>query len=217
MPAAGSRPAHKPLIRAQRSPARMLPLLIAACLALGAILSWGLSQKRERARLIVRNHDLDQAYTVIISQRDDLAHLLADPRTRMIQLSGHAAAANRFATIAWNAERRTGFVLAEQMPLLPPGQVYRVWYTNSANDTSWPTDRSFQPDVGLTCVEFHLPISTASTESNAGASQRFVITATPLSQPLALVADAVTSRLREQIAYESDPPRSPRIESPSSR
>jgi len=190
------RPAPKPPERPSRSVFNTFPLLVTVCLALGAVLSWGLSQQRERARLTARNYHLDQAYTVIISQRDDLAHLVSDPRVQMIQLAGRGPAANRSATIAWNAERKTGFVLAEQMPLLPPGEVYRVWRATGGTDAI-PTDRTFRADAGLTCVEFHLTVTADSPAPGAGASERFIIIASS-------EADAGTSRPSGQIVYETE-------------
>ncbi|HSI35999.1 MAG TPA: hypothetical protein VK986_20620 [Tepidisphaeraceae bacterium] len=150
-------------------------LLIVVCLLLGAAVSWGVAQYRERARLTVRNRDLGQAYTVVMAQRDDLAHFVAAPDTKIFRLTGRGASAGAEATIAWNARRLTGFVLGERVPLLGDDAVYRVW-VRGADRKLTPTDRTFRPGTGLTCVEFHA-VATAPQASG------FVVAAEPVTTP----------------------------------
>lgn len=202
LPEPRPRPFSPPPAPPARSSARLAPLLIVISLLLGAVLSWGLSQRRERTRLSHRNHDLAQAYTVIIAQRDDLAHLLSLPDVRMIHLTGRGQARTRAATIAWSDARRTGFLLAEQMPLLPPGQVYRVWQSSRAGQAI-ATDRTFQPSPGLTCIEFHLPVSASSPQSASDLPDRFIVTSHP--EPSASVTLTTTAQPTGIVIYESDP------------
>ncbi|HYE18894.1 MAG TPA: hypothetical protein VEA69_10645 [Tepidisphaeraceae bacterium] len=168
-------PPYRPYAPDGRTSGRLSFLLIVVCLLLGAAVSWGVAQYRERARLAVRNRDLGQAYTVVMAQRDDLAHFMSAPDTKTFRLTGRGPAAGAEVTIAWNARRLTGFVLGERVPLLGDDEVYRVW-VRGADRKLTPTDRTFRPVAGLTCVEFHV---IAAAPAAAG----FVIAAEPVTTP----------------------------------
>ncbi len=149
--------------------------LMLACLGLGAALAWGLSLNRERARLSERTRGLEEAYTVVIAQRDDVAAFLTDPQTQLFTLSGRGAASGRSITLAWSSARQTGFVIGDRMPLPGDAQVYRIWMgMRSEGATRFvAADRAFRPEAGLTCFEFH----AIGRPGGAGLEERFMITA----------------------------------------
>jgi hypothetical protein len=99
------------MIDASRSPSEWGSALIVACFAVGCMMSWATYEMHQRvgAELAVTHyrHDID----LMAGQQNDLAALLADPRTRLIrldpvdQLSPLGAA-----TVAWNKDRQRGAV-----------------------------------------------------------------------------------------------------------
>jgi hypothetical protein len=139
----------------------LLMLLILACVVLGAVLSWGIHERTERAVLSVRNEKLANAYIVVLAKRSDLASILTDQRTHLYRLRGEGTALGQWATVAWQAETGRGVVLGEHVPAIAEGRYYVLWHVDQNQKLvkcGW-----FREDVTGTFYDFGLRESVAST------------------------------------------------------
>jgi hypothetical protein len=136
-------------------------LLIIACIALGALLSWGIKEHGERARLSDRNYRVENAYVAVLAKRNDLASFLTDQRTRLYRLMGHWEASGRFVTVAWQPETRTGLLIGDRVPLLAEQETYAMWYIDPSQHAV--ACGVFQPEAAGTYYQFHVPESTGDT------------------------------------------------------
>ena len=195
--AAADRPPNRP---GNRSPLMPALLLVLACAGLGAMLSWGNAQRKAQALLRERNRGLEDAYSVVIAQRDDLAAFLTDPRTRLYHLTGRSAAAGHSAIMAWQSTRGTGFFMGDRMPLPADSKIYRIWQGSRGSRSATPADRAFRPEPGLTCVEFHV-----LGDSPGSTPDRFFLT---------LETDRRSAGPSADIAYETGPAPTPSTTSP---
>lgn len=149
----------------QRSPGASRPflvlLLIIACIALGALLSWGMKEHGERARLSARNYKVENAYIAVLAKRNDLASFLTDQRTRLYRLMGQGEGSGRFVTVAWQQETRTGLLIGDRVPPISGNETYAMWYIDSSQHAV--ACGVFQPEAAGTFYEFHVPESVEGT------------------------------------------------------
>jgi len=106
-------------------------LLVLAGLGAGALLAWGLREHSERPRLSQRNVKVEEAYVVVLAKRVDLAHFLTDGKTRLYHLQGRNQANGHTATVAWQEEKCTGILVADDVAPLPDHEVYAMWHLDA--------------------------------------------------------------------------------------
>ena len=133
----------------------LVMLLIISCVAVGALLNWGLRQRSERARLFERNIEVEQSYVTVLAKRNDLVSFLTDPRTQLYRLAGAARAGGRAVTVAWRADRGTGVLIGEEMPVPADGHTYALWHTDGARQAT--LCGAFRPEPGVTYYNFTAP------------------------------------------------------------
>lgn len=127
-------------------------LLLLACVALGALLNWGIHERENRTDLSRRNEKLQNAYVVILANRGDVARFLTDPRTRLFHLTGHGNGAGAV-TIAWQQDKNAGLLIGDQMPALSARENYVIWSTDQAAHPTAPFG-SFRPEPADTFYQF---------------------------------------------------------------
>jgi hypothetical protein len=137
-------------------------LLILSCVLLGALLSWGIHERFERAVLSVRNEKLANAYTVVLAKRSDLAGFLTDHRTKLYRLKGRGKALGQSVTIAWQEETGRGLLLGEHVPAIADGQVYAVWHVDQKNHVV--RGGTFREDPAGTFYDFRVIGSSEGTQ-----------------------------------------------------
>lgn len=120
-------------------------------------MAWGIREHRERARLSARNHAVENAYTVVLARRNDIAAFLTDPRTQLHRLSGRGVASGRTLTIAWQEQTRSGLVVGERVPVSPEGMIYTLWCRGSGAGKVALQAGTFRAEAGLTCQGFFVP------------------------------------------------------------
>lgn len=178
-------PPPPPRMAPSGSPAAyFMTLLVIACVVLGAMLAWGLRERGERARLTVRNKQVEDAYVFVLAKRNDLASFLTDPRTRLYRLTGTGRARGGSATVAWQDETRRGLLIGERMPMPDDGGRYVVWRRGAADGAASKALGAFRPDAGGTFYEFgsskRAATATAATDAASaevgGGGGSFVIT-----------------------------------------
>jgi hypothetical protein len=127
-------------------------LLIIACAALGVLLAWGIREHGERARLSVRNHEVEDAYVAVLAKRNDLADFLTDQRTRLYRLVGHNEANGHAITVAWQEQTNTGMLVGDRVPPLADHTSYVLWRLNALREALRCGD--FHPDPAGTYLRF---------------------------------------------------------------
>ena len=130
----------------------LLFLLVITCAALGALLAWGIREHGERARLSVRNHEVEDAYVAVLAKRNDLADFLTDQRTRLYRLNGHNEANGHSITVAWQEETHTGMLVGDRVPPLADHTSYVLWRLDPLRQALPCGD--FHPDPAGTYLKF---------------------------------------------------------------
>lgn len=139
----------------------LLLLLVLACVVLGAVLSWGIHERTQRAVLSVRNEKLANAYTVVLAKRSDLASFLTDRRTHLYRLAGKGAALGQWATVAWQQETGRGVLMAERVPAVEEGRTYVLWQMDKGQKLR--RCGAFQEEASGTFYDFDLKGPVDST------------------------------------------------------
>lgn len=138
-------------------------LLIVACIALGALLAWGMREHTERARLFERNLEIENSYTVVLAKRGDLASFLTSAKTQFYRLEGRGEANGHTATIAWQEETHTGWLIADKVAPLPDQETYAMWHVDGEKSSAMCG--GFKADPTGTIYEFR---SIDPSQSTAG-------------------------------------------------
>jgi Anti-sigma-K factor rskA len=136
-------------------------LLILACVGTGALWAWGLREHNERARLFERNLEVEKSYVVVLAKRSDLAGFLTDQRTHFFHLVGRSEANGQVATVAWQEESHTGFLVADKVAPLSDHEIYAMWHLDG--DHKPALCGGFQPDPTGTIYDFQCPDPSQGT------------------------------------------------------
>ena len=147
-------------------------LLIVACAGLGALLSWGIREHGERARLSIRNHEVEDAYVAVLAKRNDLADFLTDQRTRLYRLAGHNEANGLTITVAWQEETNTGMLVGDRVPALADHTRYVLWRLDALQQQALRCGE-FHPDPGGTYFKF--PATPAQQAQQATGASGFLV------------------------------------------
>ena len=126
-----------------------LPRVAAAMLILA--LSWMVYD----ARLEVSSLEAEiQRLHSTAAERHQLLLLLASPQVTIVSLAGSAHAPQAGARVLWDTQRREWTVITRNLPPLPPGKAYQLWFlTPSAPQPS----RTFHPQNGYGMIQVPLP------------------------------------------------------------
>jgi hypothetical protein len=136
--------------------------LVMACLALGFVTSWASYEMHQRvaqqANESQARHDLD----LLWSSQSDLGRLLADPRTKLVQLSPAGIDSPvRVASVAWNQESQSGAVFSEDLGD-GSGREYQIWLVPASGAA---TAVAFGPGEPGRAVYLFRPIGQAARPS----------------------------------------------------
>ncbi|MGA2230698.1 MAG: hypothetical protein ABSH22_07345 [Tepidisphaeraceae bacterium] len=135
-----------------------------ACFAVGCMMSWATYEMHQRIGTEVAvnhyRHDID----LMSGQQNDLAALLADPRTRLIrldpvdQLSPLGAA-----TVAWNKDRQRGAVFLGATATAASRR-YLLWLVSNGGANSQTSFGPTQPGQAIYLFAAPPGIAVAPTE-----------------------------------------------------
>lgn len=114
-------------LRRWRTPLFWLPTAVAALLTLA--FGWTVYNLRQHiAGLDARVQQLHE----VAAGHDHLLALLTSPAVRIVSLAGTAQAPAASARLLWDTRRGEWTVLAQQLPTLPAGKVYQLWFLTAA-------------------------------------------------------------------------------------
>jgi hypothetical protein len=109
-----------------------VPALAAAVLAVGIVglAAWTFSLQRQLSSV---KSDLSSARAAAAAARfapasNEALVLLSSPDTITAQLNSADGASNAGGGVIWNPQQRRCVVVARQLPVLPPGEQYRIWF-----------------------------------------------------------------------------------------
>ena len=112
----------------------------------------------------MRNAALEQAYVVVLANRNDVVAFLTDPRTKLFPLAGRNEAAGRSVTVAWQEQTRSGFVIGERMPVPADDERYVLWHVARDGRTQTPGE-ILSPEPSGTVDAFTFPAPAAAGEA----------------------------------------------------
>jgi len=88
------------------------------------------------------------------AERQQLLLLLASPQVAIVSLTGSEHAPQAGARVLWDTQHRQWTVVTHNLPPLPPGKAYQLWFlTPGAPQPS----RTFHPQNGYGLVQVSLP------------------------------------------------------------
>lgn len=103
----------------------------------------------------------------IAAEHDRLVSMLSLPNVHIVMLSGTEQAAQASARLLWDTQQGEWTVITHELPPLPPGKVYQLWFLTP--ERPLPSD-TFRPDShGRGVVQTKLP-SGAITLAGAAVS-----------------------------------------------
>jgi len=98
-----------------------------ACLALGFVTSWGAYEMKQRVRQEAGAQTARDNFSWIVSQQTDLGRLLADPKTKLVNLVPSVSGSPvRVASVAWNQQSQLGALFCEDLAGAR-GKRYQIW------------------------------------------------------------------------------------------
>jgi len=158
-------------------------VLIICCLALGflaAMFHWEQTRyqtERDRASTLLTAAELSAA------RAESLGRNMADPRTRLIYLSGPLLADVRGATLAYNEAIHWAALFCDRLPILEAGRHYEIWAGD--DQVQWTRLASIDPEPGTSVYPFYWSAAP-------GRPQRIEISAGPrLSQQQSLLGGPI--------------------------
>jgi len=126
-----------------------LPRVAAAILILS--LSWMVYDVRHQVRNL--EAELQRLHSTA-AERQQLLLLLASPQVTIVSLTGSEHAPQAGARVLWDTQHRQWTVVTHNLPPLPPGKAYQLWFlTPGAPQPS----RTFHPQNGYGLVQVSLP------------------------------------------------------------
>jgi anti-sigma-K factor RskA len=126
-----------------------LPRVAAAILILA--LSWMVYDGRRQVRSL--EAEIQRLHSTA-AERQQLLLLLASPQVMIVSLAGSAHAPQAGARVLWDTQHREWTVITHNLPPLPPGKAYQLWFlTAGAPQPS----RTFHPQNGAGLIQVPLP------------------------------------------------------------
>jgi anti-sigma-K factor RskA len=126
-----------------------LPRVAAAILILS--LSWMVYDARRQVSGL--EAEIQRLHSTA-AERQHLLLLLASPQVTIVSLTGSAHAPQAGARVLWDTQRREWTVITRNLPPLPPGKAYQLWFlTPGAPQPS----RTFHPQNGYGMIQVPLP------------------------------------------------------------
>src|SRR5262249_42555503 len=126
-----------------------LPRVVAAMLILS--LSWMVYDARRQVSGL--KAEIQRLHSTA-AERQQLLLLLASPQVTIVSLAGSAQAPQAGARVLWDTQHREWTVITRNLPPLPPGKAYQLWFlTPGAPQPS----RTFHPQNGYGLVQVSLP------------------------------------------------------------
>lgn len=128
-------------------------VLIVCCLALGflaAMFHWQQTRyqtERDRAGTLLTAAELSMA------RAESLGRNMADPRTRLIRLSGPMLAETGGAALAYNEAIHWAALFCDQLPVLDSGRHYEIWAGD--DEAPWARLASIDAQPGTSVYAFH--------------------------------------------------------------
>jgi len=128
-------------------------VLIICCLALGflaAMFHWEQARyqtERDRAATLLTAAELGMA------RAESLGRNLADPRTRLIHLSGPLLTEAGGAALAYNEAIHWAALFCDRLPRLDSGRHYEIWA--GADQSQWVRLASIDAEPGTSVYAFH--------------------------------------------------------------
>jgi hypothetical protein len=89
------------------------------------------------------------------AERQQLLLLLASPQVTIVSLAGSAQAPQAGARVLWDTQHREWTVITRNLPPLPPGKAYQLWFLTPAG-VAQPS-RTFHPQNGYGMIQVPLP------------------------------------------------------------
>lgn len=155
-------PVRRTLRDRLKTPLVWLPAVAAVLLALLLGRQTAVS-RRQIAELEAKAQNLRQ----IAAEHERLVSLLSLPNVHIVMLSGTEQAAQASARLLWDTKQGEWTVITHELPPLPPGKVYQLWFLTP--ERPLPSD-TFRPDSrGRGVVQTKLP-SGAITLAGAAVS-----------------------------------------------
>jgi len=126
-----------------------LPRAVAAILILS--LSWTVYDVRRQVSRL--EAELQRLHSMA-AERQQVLLLLASPQVTIVSLTGSAHAPQAGARVLWDTQHREWTVITRNLPPLPPGKAYQLWFlTPGAPQPS----RTFHPQNGYGMIQVPLP------------------------------------------------------------
>jgi anti-sigma-K factor RskA len=126
-----------------------LPRVAAAILILS--LSWMVYDARRQVSGL--EAEIQRLHSTA-AERQQLLLLLASPQVTIVSLTGSEHAPQAGARVLWDTQHREWTVVTRNLPPLPPGKAYQLWFlTPGAPQPS----RTFHPQNGYGIVQVPLP------------------------------------------------------------
>jgi anti-sigma-K factor RskA len=95
-----------------------------------------------------------QAFRGLAAEHERLLTLLSSPEVRIAALAGSEHAPGAGARLLWDTRRGEWTVLTHDLPPLPPGKAYQLWFLASGPPIPSGT---FRPDDGRGVIQAKLP------------------------------------------------------------